>query len=458
MDCSQLNCLDRRIIGDLYLTRGGAEFVEEIVTKHGSRFGGSDDERAASDSIKQHMSKLGAQKTWKEAFNCQGWTRKETTLHVISPNSKEMSCIALPFCPPGVVEAPLVYLGDGDPQTYAENRDKLKGAIAMVSTATPRFYHRAMHRGEKLGRALEAGAIGFIWMRGEAGGLPETGSARFNQACEVPAISVSYETGHEMLRMGRQDTVVLRIKSNNAIAPTTSYNVIAELKGSSKPEEIIVVGGHYDGHDISQSANDNAAGVTVALEALRALAPHHSFLSRTIRFVAFAQEEMGLIGSEEYVKAHQGENTVFMLNLDGAGRGARGVLSLQGWPELATYFRKMGKEMREEHITTGDSISLYSDMYHFAAMGVASASYASADPTTGGAPRGYGHTYWDSLDKINPRAIQMDSIFVARVLLRLATADTLPFQRKNPADFGARLKKMGFDEILRYELRSVPGE
>lgn len=454
-----LEAIDRQVVSDLYLSRGGAEFVEELVDKFGSRWGGSDEERAAAEWIMQRMAGFGLSSAWKEEFECVGWTRKSTRLFVTAPVEREVECIALPYCPPGSVQAKLVYLGDGDPQIYADNRARLKGAIAMVTTATPRFYHRSMHRGEKLGRALEAGAIGFIWMRGEPGGLPETGSARFNRACEVPAISVSYETGHELIRMARGGKeVTLRIESTNTVQPTTSYNVIGEIKGTTKPDEIIVLGGHYDGHDISQSANDNAAGTAIAVEAARALAPHAANIQRTIRFVAFAQEETGLIGSEEYVKKHSKDNTVFMLNLDGAGRGNRGVLSTQNWPETVAFFKKMLGEMHESHITVGDSISMYSDMYHFAANGNPAAAYMSSDPVTGGAPRGYGHTYWDSLDKLNPRALQMDSIMVARLALRMATMPELPFKQKAAADFGERLKKIGFDEILRYELRPVPGE
>jgi len=123
-----------------------------------------------------------------------------------------------------------------------------------------------MHRGEKLGRALKAGAIGFIWMRGEPGGLPETGSARFNQACEVPAISVSYESGHEMLRLARKGQLKVRIESECVVAPTISYNVIGEITGRVKPDEVIMVGGHYDGHDVSQCASDNGAGTAVKLQ------------------------------------------------------------------------------------------------------------------------------------------------------------------------------------------------
>src|SRR5690554_4025579 len=240
----------KKIVGDLYLSRNGADFVEELVEKYGSRFGGSEEERLAAEYIRTKMLENGLDKVEKEEFECNGWTRKETRLSVLDPIVREVDCIALPFCPPGEIEGNLVYLGDGDPQAYADNRDKLKGAIAMVNTATPKFYHRQMHRGEKLGRAIEAGAIGFIWMRGEPGGLPETGSARFNKPCEIPAVSVSFETGHFLLRLARNNDVSLRISSNNTLQRTNSYNVVGEIKGIEKPDEIILIGGHYDGHDI----------------------------------------------------------------------------------------------------------------------------------------------------------------------------------------------------------------
>ncbi len=447
-----------QILSDLYFSREGAKFVEDLVDGFGSRWGGSDEERAAADFIKGKMESFKMTKVVKEGFDCTGWVRKNTKLTMTAPFEQELDVMALPFCPTGTVEAPLVYLGDGDPQAYEDNRERLKGSIAMVLTATPRFYHRTMHRGEKLGRALEAGAIGFVWMRGAPGGLPETGSARFNKACEVPAISVSYETGHKILRAARKGQVTLKIESDNYVQPTHSYNVIGELTGTEKSEEIIVIGGHYDGHDINESANDNGAGVAVVMEAARALAPHKELLKRTIRFIAFSNEETGLIGSEMYAKDHQHENIVFMLNLDGAGRGSNGTFALQGWSESIDFFRQQMKEMHEEQIAVGDKISLYSDMYYFACKGIPSASYSSSAPNTSGAPRGYGHTYWDTLDKLNPRAIEMDSIMVAHLIYRLATMGEFPMKKKTAQDYLEKLKAIGYDDILRYETRPMPGE
>lgn len=449
---------DREILADLYLSRSGLDFLEELVDRFGSRFGGTEQEHGAARFIADRFREAGADKVYLEEFACMGWTRKETRLTVTAPAEREVECIALPFCPPGEVEAPLVYLGDGDPQTYADNRERMKGAIVMVTTATPRYYHRAMHRGEKLGRALEAGAVGFIWMRGEPGGLPETGSARFNQACEVPAISVSYETGHELLRLARSGEVRLKISSTNAVHPVTSYNVVAEFTGRKRPEEVIVAGAHYDGHDISQSASDDGAGIAVVVEAARGLGAHKDLLDRTVRLIGFAQEEMGLTGSDYHAEQHNSESIGFMLNLDGAGRGSNGSFQLQGWSEATSFFKGLFKEMHESEVSVGDRIGLYSDMYPFASRGIPSASYMSQAPASAGAPRGFGHTFWDSLDKVAAKPIQIDASRVARLLLRLASVPEVPLRRKAPAEFGAKLKEMGLDTVLRYELRAMPGE
>ncbi len=454
----ELAAADRQIVSDLYLSRAGKDFVVELVERFGSRFGGSQQERDAAAFIRDRFECDGADTAWLDEFECPGWTRETTSLTLTSPSAAELDVIALPFCPPGEVEAPLVYLGDGHPQAYQDNRERIRGAVVMVTTATPRFYHRTMHRGEKLGRALEAGAAGFIWMRGEPGGLPETGSARFGMYCEVPAVSVSYETGHRMLRQGRGGDLAVRIHSSNRNHRVKSLNPIGQLTGVRWPEEIIVVGAHYDGHDISESAADDGAGTAVVVEALRALAPHRELLGRSVRFVGFAQEEMGLMGAEHYASTRSDENTRFMLNLDGAGRGQQATLLLQGWPERAAFFTDLMQELHEEELVVGDRLGLYSDMYPFAARGIPAATMASGAPADSGAPRGYGHTYWDSLDKVPTKPIQLDAARVARMILRLAAMEELPLSPKSPAEMGQIITGLGYDEVLRYERRSVPGQ
>lgn len=452
--------IDRQILTDLYLSSQGYEFLEKLVADFGSRFGGSQQEKDAAAWIRDVLAGFGIADTSLQGFDALGWDRGETRLSVVAPESRDVPVIALPMSPSGTVEAPLVYLGDGHPQTYEEKHEAMNGAIVMVTTATPRFYHRQMHRLEKITRAKAAGAVAVIWMRGEPGGLPETGSAAFGEAAAFPVVSVSYEAGQELVRLMKRGDVRLRIESHTATPATTSYNVVAKMPGRELPDEIIVVGAHYDGHDISESAADDGAGTAVLVEAARGLAPHQGALRRSIHFVAFAQEELGLHGAHHYADtlAAEGANVRFMLNLDGAGRGNKASLTLQGWPESVAWFRAAYDGLFENEVVVGDKIGLYSDMFPFAFHGYPSGTYMSEGAASAGAPRGYGHTYWDSLDKVPPRAIAIDAVRTARLLLQLAVRDELPFARKPQAEILRFLKLQGLDEVLRYEGRRIPGE
>ncbi|GAI82198.1 unnamed protein product, partial [marine sediment metagenome] len=122
-----------------------------------------------------------------------------------------------------------------------------------------------------------------------------------------------------------------------------SWNVVAEIKGSSKKEEIVFCGAHLDAVDITQGAHDNAGGLVSMMEAARVLALHKGFYKRTLKFVAFSLEEWGLIGSFAYVQAHKDEmiKIKFMWNLDmAASAGAAGLgISIQGRPELVPYIK-----------------------------------------------------------------------------------------------------------------------
>ncbi len=143
----------------------------------------------------------------------------------------------------------------------------------------------------------------------------------------------------------------------------------------------------------------------------------------------FCSRRDGILGSEAYVRAHKDENIVFMLNLDCAGNGYFGRMTLQGWSEDLAWLKQLFGQMHEGHVRVGDAIGTYSDMYHFSAVGFPSGSYASSNPTNnGGAPRGFGHTYWDTLDKLNPRTIQLDAILVSKLIGRLVTEEkaTIP--------------------------------
>src|SRR5260370_523707 len=99
----------------------------------------------------------------------------------------------------------------------------------------------------------------------------------------------------------------VNIESSFSGKPVEVYNTVAEITGTEKPEEVVIVGGHLDSWDLGTGATDNGTGSMAVLEAARALQKLGVKPKRTIRFVLFTGEEQGLNGSRAYVKAHQKE-------------------------------------------------------------------------------------------------------------------------------------------------------
>ncbi len=446
---------EKRIIGDLVTSREAWSNLVVLCDRFGSRFGGTEGEKGARDFILSRMREYGLDDSHTEEFKFTGWTRGVTTLETINPIAKEFPVMALPYTGTHEIEGEVLYVGYGTPTDFGALADQISGKIVMCSARSPSYYRRNVHRCEKIGRAIALGAKGFIWMRWDAGFLPETGAARWNREAEIPVVGVAREYGEELNRMAKQGPVIVRIRTENEIKRVPSWNIAGDLRGSRWPDEVLIIGAHFDGHDIAPGAMDDGAGAVVVLEIARALAKYRELLGRTLRFITFPCEEIGLIGAYAYVDAHRSEldKFKFMLNLDGAGRGSEyGGISLQGdRTELVLPLRKVGKAMGQS-LVADNGLSIYSDHFPFMLGGVPAASYARMDaPPTG--VRGWGHTAADTLDKVSPANLQSAALHIARLMLHMSRAEDWPARRQTQAEIEAILKRYEMDEVLRLELR-----
>jgi len=250
----------------------------------------------------------------------------------------------------------------------------------MTTAFTPPWM-RQQHRCEKLCRAEKLGAFGFIYAKNDPGLLCETGVASWNppeflgRIVSFPAVGTSKEVATYLGRLEQKGKVRVKITSDHKSLPAVTWNVIGEIKGNQKSDEIIVVGAHFDGHDISVGAMDDAAGACIVLETARLLARHKDAIKRTIRFIAFPGEETGCFGSSGYVLKHlkELENIKFMFNLDGAGDAFRPGIIVHGWPDYIPFFRKMSKDMGQP-MSVDLSFSLYSDHLPFILRGIPTAN------------------------------------------------------------------------------------
>ncbi|MDP2871087.1 MAG: M20/M25/M40 family metallo-hydrolase [Bacillota bacterium] len=445
-----LRDIDKSIIGEIWTSTEAIDNLTNLCS-FGSRFGGSESERLAVDYMVDRFGGYGVDRAAKEHFHHLGWVRGTAHVSTVFPVAKDYDCISLPHVGTADVTGDLVYVGHGTSHEFDALSDQIRGKIVMINTRSPSYFPRPIHRKEKLGRAIAGGAVGIVFMRWEPGMLPETGSTYHDRECPIPVIGVSREVGEEWRRFGKGgQAVTLCISLRNEFRPNAdSWNVVGEIAGRDKPDEIVVVGAHYDGHDIAPGAMDDGAGAAVVMEAARALAMHKQSLKRTVRFCCFGIEEIGLQGSTAYVKAHRDEldRIIFMLNLDGAGRGDQARdLAIQGSLELIPYFRRLAATMNEP-MAVDNNIVLFTDCYPFLAVGVPAATCANLGGQSTGT-RGFGHTPADTLDKVALRDLQSAAIRVARLILRVANAGDWPAKRMSPDKVREVIGPTGL-EVLR---------
>lgn len=454
---NDLKDVDKDILGEAYISNETWINLTSLCS-FGTRFAGTPSEKKAVEYILGKMKDYGLDNPHVEEVNYLGWKRGTTKFEVTEPEQKELDCIGLPYSPatpPEGVEAELLDLGNGTFVDYGLNEDKVSGKIVMTTAFTPPWM-RGQHRAEKLCRAENLGASGFIYAKNDPGMLCETGGASWNppetlgRVVRFPAVGTSKEVAAYLGRLQKKGKVKVKITADHESGPTVTWNIVGEILGKEKPDEIILAGAHFDGHDIAPGAMDDAAGACVVMEAARLLARHKGIVKRTIRFITFPGEEVGDFGSGGYALGHLEEHDKikFMFNLDGAGRASKPGVMVQGWPDAINFFKNISKEMGQP-MPVDVSFSLYSDHMPFSLRGIHTASLRGGSSFTGwSGSRGWGHTKADTLDKVDIRDMREAAANLARILLRTANAEDIPFQRKSKEEIVEMLERYGLAEVM----------
>lgn len=442
--------IDRQMAGDIYTSREVMDVLTVLCDEFGSRFGGTEGERQAAEFIKARLESYGLSDVHLEPFEYLGWERGECELRLTSPVQRTIPCITLPHSPAADLTGELIDLGDGAPADFERLAADIAGKIVVVSSDPhPPGVERWIHRNEKYGRSLLAGATGFIFVNHYPGYGPATGGIGpddLSQGGLIPGISVSHEDGAYLQRLLEKGPVTIRLTSSDQIRPMTSWNVIGDLRGRRHPQQIVMMGSHYDGHDISQGAEDPASGAAAVMEAARVLACYaRDQLDATVRVALWGVEEIGLVGSTAYARQHKDEldNIRFYLNMDSAGAIHPKDIILNQWPELEGTMKAWSRETALP-FAVGQSLSAHSDHYPFMIAGVPTGSIGSVRSKKDG--RGYGHTRYDTLDKVELRGLREAADLAARVMLRVAAAEEWPVKRRDTAAVQKALERPDFQE------------
>jgi hypothetical protein len=282
----------------------------------GGRLSGSDGERRALAFLRERGAQASGVACRALPVPYQGWRVRQARLVLADgsaapchPLIRSVATLATGLT------AEVVDLGRGTPEEFAAHREELAGRIALVRHELM-FAVGTIHRRRKYMMAREAGAVGFL-IAGPLPGACVAGSSGRDGADGIPAAGIAPETAAGLAR-SRAGWPRVTLLIDTEEAPAATETLLFDLPG--RTDEWIVLSAHVDGHDLAESAIDNATGVAAALAVTRAVAGQIAPLRRGLRLALFSVEEWALIGSAQYVAGlHQRERDAIALNVNLAG-------------------------------------------------------------------------------------------------------------------------------------------
>ncbi len=395
------------------------EFLEKLSFR---RTSGSAEEHRAAEMILARVRELGYEGTM-EPFEVSQMLPAEAELTLTAPEKVSYTVTGMIDAGetgPEGMDAEFYYPGNLDEITLP----KCKGKFVLL-TARPN---------EKEYRKLkEAGIVGFAVTNGTMRDTVENAdldTMRFRTMYfahgKMPAFAIRVIDAMDLLRRKPEK---VQFKLTLAESKRTSRNIIVEVPGTEKPEEVIVAGAHYDSTEFSYGAWDNGAGVTHLLGLLSALKQNPP--KRTVRVIFFGSEEIGLEGSKAYVAAHEEElgKILYMVNSDVGGSILGGeMLCSTAHSDMEGYLHGLQCECGYSARLSSGIMS--SDSIVFSDAGIPSLSMGQM-PVDGA---NFMHTRYDSFARISADVLDKEIQFLIFLMNRLTSVAVFPVARVIPKD------------------------
>ena len=312
------------------------ELVASLTTEVGPRLAGTSGDRAAVAWALTKLRDLGFQNVRAESVEVPHWERGELKAEILEPFPQNLRAVSLGGSigtPSEGISAPLVTVENLE-DLAALKPSEVRGRIVYINGKMERardgsgYGEAVQKRGRGAIEAAKLGAVGVVIrsVGTDNDRIAHTGMMRYEDGVRrIPAIAISNPDADlldRQLASGRE--VVFRIVSSARYLPNEmSANVIGEIPGREKPEEIVLLGAHLDSWDVGTGAHDDGAGVAIVTAAARLIGDLRRPPKRTVRVVLFANEEFGLSGAKAYALAHASELDQHVLAMEadfGAGR------------------------------------------------------------------------------------------------------------------------------------------
>ncbi|KAF0248984.1 MAG: peptidase M28 [bacterium] len=307
-----------QIMGTALIEGQAYEKLEYLSDNIGNRLSGSTQLNQAIEWAVNAMKADGLENVRAEAAKVPHWVRGEESAEIITPAKHKLNILGLGgtigTTSEGITAEVIVVRNFDELDKLGE---QVKGKIVLYNSPmrkdlpTGQAYGEAVrYRGNGAIRAAKYGAVAALVRSVTTVSLntPHTGAMRYqDDTPKIPAAAVTIENAELMQRLYvKGEKIIVKLKLGAQTLPDAdSANVVGEIRGSEKPEEIILVSGHLDSWDVGTGSNDDGAGCVIAMEAVRTIARLKLRPKRTIRVVLFTNEEKGLFGSFAYRDTHK---------------------------------------------------------------------------------------------------------------------------------------------------------
>lgn len=416
--------------------------LRHLTNNIGPRIAGSPQAQAAVEYVAAEMRALGAEVQLEKTM-VPHWVRGEETAALTAwsgqapGTTQKIVLTALGgsvATPAQGVSAEVVVVNNFD-ELKSLPADAVKGKILLFNERFDKrlaaqgngleaYGHAVLYRalGPSIGAAHGAIAVLVRSVGGADYRLPHTGMTEYPpDQPKVPAAAVTAEDADLLADLAHQGPVTMHLTLTPQNLPAVqSYNVIADWKGSEHPEQIVIVSGHLDSWDLGTGAIDDGAGIVVSMQVIHLLQKLGLHPARTIRFIAWMDEEQGGEGAQTYAQEHAAElpNHVGALESDLGADHPDGI-TYAGKPELSEYLRPVGHVLdpigastRTSGEDAGEDISFLKGVPGFTPT-QDSRFYFN-----------YHHTAADTFDKVDPKLLGENAAVMTVVAYALAEAST----------------------------------
>ena len=428
-----------KIVAAAHADRAAYQTLSELTDTIGHRLAGSPElDRAVVWGVAA-MKSAGLANVHTEKVMVPHWARGVEEGAIVTPQPRPVRVLGLGGSvgtAKGGVTAPLVVVHDWKELEAA--KDRVKGAIVLYDVAMPPFddlaakdptgYGRTVgYRAKGASAAGKLGAVAVLMrsVTARSLGTLHAGAMRYDDdGPKIPAAAITVEDAQLLDRLAQRGAVSFHLRLDDQTLPDVeSANVVGELPGKDKPDELVVIGGHLDSWDVGQGAQDDGAGIVTMLHAAATLKKLGLQPRRTIRVVFWTNEENGVRGGKAYAKDHEAElaKTVLAVESDSGGFAPTGFRATHKDPASA----------KRVVARVAEIASLLGAIH--ATRVTEGEGGTDVDPmTAAGVPQGGlsvdGHTYFDyhhtdadTLDKVDPQ--QLADCVAAMAVFAYVAAD-----------------------------------